>query len=108
MKKILNISILTITTILFISCSSNKSNNTSRLTGLSFNDPKNGNYIKNSSFENKDAPLGMVLVEGGSFTMGQVQDDVMFDWNTTPKKMHVRPFFMEFQDFFGIEFCIDF
>jgi gliding motility-associated lipoprotein GldJ len=95
MKKILNISILTITTILFISCSSNKSNNTSRLTGLSFNDPKNGNYIKNSSFENKDAPLGMVLVEGGSFTMGQVQDDVMFDWNTTPKKMHVRPFFMD-------------
>jgi gliding motility-associated lipoprotein GldJ len=37
----------------------------------------------------------MVLVEGGSFTMGQVQDDVMFDWNTTPKKMHVRPFFMD-------------
>ncbi|MDB9732586.1 gliding motility lipoprotein GldJ [Polaribacter sp.] len=95
MKKILNISILVLTTILFISCSSNKSNNTSRLTGLSFNDPKNGNYIKNSSFENKDAPLGMVLVEGGSFTMGQVQDDVMFDWNTTPKKMHVRPFFMD-------------
>ncbi|MEZ7876581.1 MAG: gliding motility lipoprotein GldJ, partial [Polaribacter sp.] len=23
------------------------------------------------------------------------QDDVMFDWNTTPKKMHVRPFFMD-------------
>ena len=37
----------------------------------------------------------MVAVEGGSFTMGQVQDDVMFDWNTTPKKIHVRSFFMD-------------
>jgi sulfatase modifying factor 1 len=95
MKKILNISIVILTAILFTNCSSNKSNNTSRLTGLSFNDPKNGNYIKNGSFESQDSPLGMVLVEGGSFTMGQVQDDVMFDWNTTPKKMHVRPFFMD-------------
>ena len=95
MKKILNISFVTLSIILFTSCSSNKSNNTSRLTGLSFNDPKNGNYIKNSSFEEQDLPLGTVLVEGGSFTMGQVQDDVMSDWNTTPKKIHVRPFFMD-------------
>jgi len=95
MKKILELSIVLLTTIIFTSCFTNKSNNTSRLTGLSFNDPKNGNYIKNSSFENQDSPMGMVLVEGGSFTMGQVQDDVMFDWNTTPKKMHVRPFFMD-------------
>jgi len=94
MEKILNISIVIVTIILFTSCSTNKSSNTSRLTGLSFNDPKNGNYIKNGSFESQ-TPLGMVLVEGGSFTMGQVQDDVMFDWNTTPKKMHVRPFFMD-------------
>ena len=67
----------------------------SRLTGLSFNDPKNGNYIRNSSFEGQETPLGMVDIEGGSFTMGQVQDDVMFDWNTTPKKIHVRSFFMD-------------
>jgi gliding motility-associated lipoprotein GldJ len=62
---------------------------------LSFNDPKNGNYIRNSSFDSQDIPLGMVTIEGGSFTMGQVQDDVMFDWNTTPKKIHVRSFFMD-------------
>ena len=95
MKKILNISFVTLSIILFTSCSSNNSNNTSRLTGLSFNDPKNGNYIKNSSFEDQDLPPGTVLIEGGSFTMGQVQDDVMSDWNTTPKKIHVRPFFMD-------------
>jgi gliding motility-associated lipoprotein GldJ len=94
MKKILKISIVVLTTILLTNC--NKStNNKSRLTGLSFNDPKNGNYIRNSSFEGQETPLGMVNIEGGTFTMGQVQDDVMFDWNTTPKKMHVRSFFMD-------------
>ena len=95
MKKIFKISFVVFITILFASCNSSRSNNTSRLTGLSFNDPKNGNYIRNNSFEGQVAPLGMVNIEGGSFTMGQVQDDVMFDWNTTPKKMHVRSFFMD-------------
>ena len=37
----------------------------------------------------------MVAVEGGTFTMGQVQDDVMFDWNTTPRQMHVRSFYLD-------------
>ncbi len=31
----------------------------------------------------------MVGVEGGTFTMGRVQDDVMYDWNTTPNNMHM-------------------
>jgi gliding motility-associated lipoprotein GldJ len=94
MKKIFKISIVVLTTILLANCNRSTSNK-SRLTGLSFNDPKNGNYIRNSSFEGQETPLGMVNIEGGSFTMGQVQDDVMFDWNTTPKKMHVRSFFMD-------------
>ena len=37
----------------------------------------------------------MVGIEGGTFVMGQVQDDVMFDWNTTPQKMHVRSFYLD-------------
>jgi gliding motility-associated lipoprotein GldJ len=37
----------------------------------------------------------MVAIEGGTFTMGQVQDDIMFDWNTTPQQMHVRSFYLD-------------
>lgn len=80
--------------LLFVNCKSSSSNK-SRLTGLSFNDPKNGNYIRANSFAGQETPLGMVAVEGGTFTMGQVQDDVMFDWNTTPNKIHVRSFYMD-------------
>jgi len=51
--------------------------------------------MKGTSFQGKKVPDGMVAIEGGSFTMGQVQDDVMFDWNTTPQKMHVRSFYLD-------------
>ncbi|MDO5509666.1 MAG: gliding motility lipoprotein GldJ [Weeksellaceae bacterium] len=37
---------------------------------------------------------GMVLVEGGSFTMGNVKTDVMRDWNNTPRRMQVRTFYL--------------
>lgn len=94
MKNILKISLILVFTLLIISCKKS-TNNTSSLTGLSFNDPKNGNYIRANAGKDQKPPLGMVAVEGGSFTMGQVQDDVMFDWNTTPKKLHVRSFFMD-------------
>ncbi|GAB7257488.1 gliding motility lipoprotein GldJ [Polaribacter sp. OB-PA-B3] len=94
MEKIFKISLVVFTTLLLANCNRSTTGK-SRLTGLSFNDPKNGNYIRNSSFEGQETPLGMVDIEGGSFTMGQVQDDVMFDWNTTPKKIHVRSFFMD-------------
>ncbi len=94
MRNVLKISIVVLTTMLLANCNKSTTGK-SKLTGLNFNDPKNGNYIRSTSFEGQKPPVGMVAVEGGSFTMGQVQDDVMFDWNTTPKKMHIRSFFMD-------------
>ncbi|MEE9409180.1 MAG: gliding motility lipoprotein GldJ [Polaribacter sp.] len=94
MRNLIKISLVVLTTILLTNCNRSTSGK-SKLTGLAFNDPNNGNFIRGNSFEGQKPPLGMVAVEGGSFTMGQVQDDVMFDWNTTPKKMHIRSFFMD-------------
>ncbi|APZ46561.1 gliding motility lipoprotein GldJ [Polaribacter reichenbachii] len=94
MKNIFKISFVLLTILLLSNCKSSNSNK-SRLTGLNFNDEKNGGFIRNNSFSGQETPPGMIGVEGGSFTMGQVQDDVMFDWNTTPKKIHVRSFFMD-------------
>ncbi|MBU3010316.1 gliding motility lipoprotein GldJ [Polaribacter vadi] len=94
MKNIFKISLVLVTILLLSNCKSSNSNK-SRLTGLNFNDEKNGGFIRNNSFSGQETPPGMIGVEGGSFTMGQVQDDVMFDWNTTPKKIHVRSFFMD-------------
>ncbi|WP_299051336.1 gliding motility lipoprotein GldJ [uncultured Polaribacter sp.] len=94
MKNIYKISLFTLCVFVLASCSRSTSGS-SKLTGIPFNNPKYGNYIRGGAFAGQDTPLGMVAIEGGTFTMGQVQDDVMFDWNTTPKKMHIRSFFMD-------------
>ena len=67
----------------------------STLTGWKFNDPNYGGFPINNKFKEYKTPDYMVLVEGGTFTMGSVQDDVMSDWNTTPKKMQIRSFYMD-------------
>ncbi len=62
-------------------------------TGWKPNDQK-GWFFSGKKKPNVKAWPGMVFVEGGSFTMGLVKDDVMRDWNNTPKRMQVRSFFM--------------
>ena len=94
MNKFFRITLFLFSLSLLISCNSARDNKSS-LTGWNFNDPKYGSYIKGTSFQGQKVPDGMVAIEGGSFTMGQVQDDVMFDWNTTPQQMHVRSFYMD-------------
>ncbi len=79
----------------FTSCS--KSSGTkggSRATGWKIND-KNGGFQHNSKFKKQETPPGMVPVEGGTFTMGKVQDDPMHDWNNSPNQQHVQSFFMD-------------
>jgi gliding motility-associated lipoprotein GldJ len=93
-KNIFKICLVLVLSLVLSSCNRSISGK-SRLTGLSFNEPNSGGYIRSNSFEKHEVPLGMVTIEGGSFTMGQVQDDVMFDWNTTPNQLHVRSFFMD-------------
>ncbi|CAM1373847.1 gliding motility lipoprotein GldJ [Tenacibaculum xiamenense] len=89
-------SLLAVSGLLIASCSSKRSGSgQSSLTGWNFNDPSYGGYLKGKYKEGNNVPPGMVHIEGGTFTMGLVQDDVMFDWNTTPRQMHVRSFYMD-------------
>jgi len=67
----------------------------STLTGWNFNDPRFGNFTAPVDYRGQKTPPGMILIEGGTFTMGHVQDDVMFDWNTTPVRQQVRTFYMD-------------
>lgn len=62
-------------------------------TGWKPNDQK-GWFFSGKKKPNVKAWPGMVFIEGGSFTMGLVKDDVMRDWNNTPKRMQVRSFYI--------------
>ena len=83
-------------TVGFTGCSKkgSGSGNTSSATGWKINDKKGG-FQHNSKYKQQDAAPGLVAVEGGTFTMGRVQDDVMHDWNNTPTQQHVQSFYMD-------------
>ena len=73
---------------------SSSSKNDSRATGWKIND-KDGGFQYNTGFKEQETAPGLVFVEGGTFTMGKVQDDVMHDWNNTPNQQHVQSFYMD-------------
>jgi len=78
-------------TLLLVGCGGN---NVSRGTGWDINSKKGG-FQYNVDFEDQETGPGLVFVEGGTFTKGQVQDDVMHDWNNTPTQQHVMSFYID-------------
>ena len=74
-----------------VSCGKNSQ---SRATGWSINSKKGG-FQYNTDFEDQETGPGLVFIEGGTFTKGQVQDDVMHDWNNTPTRQHVMSFYID-------------
>jgi len=74
--------------------SSSGGKNVSRATGWKIN-AKEGGFQYNSDFKEQETAPGLVFIEGGTFTKGKVQDDVMHDWNNTPTAQHVQSFYMD-------------
>lgn len=66
----------------------------SSTTGWDYNDPANGGFEVKNAVEQETGP-GLVLIEGGTFTMGRVQDDVMYEWNAVPRRVTVSSFYMD-------------
>ena len=86
----------------FASCSKKSSSQSgSRATGWNVDGKK-------AMANTKQMPgPGLVFVEGGTFTMGKVEDDVMSDWNNIPTQQHVQSFYMdetEVTNFMYLEF----
>ena len=96
-NKVMNTRLLLLLalTISIASCSKKSdSKGGSKATGWKINDKKGG-FQYASKFKKQATGPGLVLVEGGTFTMGKVQDDVMHDWNNTPNQQHVQSFYMD-------------
>jgi len=95
-KKFYKVLFYLVIIISLVSCHNRNPRKIVGLTGWSSKDKSAvGFYDSKAGYKGQLAPPGMVLIEGGTFTMGQVQDDVLFDWNTTPVKQQVRSFYMD-------------
>ena len=76
--------------ILLSSCGKERSGS----TGWAHNDLNNGGFEKAPFVEQETGP-GLVLIEGGTFTMGRVEDDVNFNWDNIPRRVTVSSFYMD-------------
>ena len=72
------------------SCSPERSST----TGWAYNDSNNGGFEKPYYYEQETGP-GLVLIEGGRFTMGRTEQDIFYDWNNVQKTVTVSSFYMD-------------
>lgn len=66
----------------------------STATGWNYNDKNQGGYYVAAAKDVKTGP-GLVFVQGGTFTMGATEEDVMGDWNNVPRRVTVNSFFID-------------
>lgn len=75
------------------SCKSNKKEK-SDVTGWNYNDKNMGGYQVSREKEQRTGP-GLVFVQGGTFTMGATEEDVMGEWNNIPTRKTVNSFYID-------------
>ena len=63
-------------------------------TGWKYNDPKYGGVEYKKPKEQKTAP-GLVFIPGGAFIMGQVGDDVGFEWNNAARRVTLDSYYID-------------
>lgn len=81
--------------LIIASCNNSRDyKDTSRATGWEL-DGKKSMFKYNTDYKGQGLPPGLIFIEGGTFTMGKVQEDVMHDWNNSPTQQHVQSFYMD-------------
>src|SRR3954471_11336015 len=90
MKKVSGKLIIFVGIVALASCSKERS----PVTAWEYNNPKNGGFEVVPYQEQETGP-GLILVEGGTFTMGRAEQDVTYDWNNIPRRVTVSSFYMD-------------
>ncbi|PQB04987.1 gliding motility lipoprotein GldJ [Aureitalea marina] len=92
---VLRLCIALVTAGVLVGCNKSRDyKNSSRATGWKVN-AKEGGLQYNAKAKEQETGPGLVFIEGGTFTMGKVQDDPMHDWNNSPNQQHVQSFYMD-------------
>lgn len=93
MKKLLKLSTVFIAIVLVFSSCGRKER--SDITGWKLNDQKWGGFEKQADYKGQEAGPNLVLIEGGTFTMGNTEQDVTFSWSSIPRRVTVSSFYMD-------------
>ena len=82
--------LLAVALLLATSCGKKKSS----VTGWNYNDEKTGGF-EVVPYEEQETGPGLVLIEGGTFSMGRTEQDVRYDWDNIPRRVSVSSFYMD-------------
>lgn len=95
-RTLLGFSLLCAGSALFLaSCSSkNKTFGVSEKTGWNYNDARLGGF-EVVNYAGQQTGPGLVPIEGGSYVMGQTEDNVTFQRNNSPRRVTVPSFYMD-------------
>jgi len=99
-KKIGSFVLLAVIIIAISSCSSKES---SKTTGWAYNDPDMGGFESREYIEQETGP-GLVLIEGGTFVMGNTQDQMVFNTDNYPRRLTIRSFYMDQTEVANIDY----
>ena len=97
MKAKYIIALMFSTSLMFVACGKHdisKSGQASTTTGWEYNSSENGGFEVVSDYTQETGP-GLKFIEGGTFTMGRVEQDIMWDWNNVPRRVTVSSFYMD-------------
>lgn len=75
----------------------------SPVTGWAYNEKENGGFDV-VPYEEQETGPGLVLIEGGTFTMGRNEQDVTYDWNNIPRRVTVSSFYMDLTEVRNIDY----
>ena len=95
-KCIFTLAVLASISIVFNGCSRNGSVKSGESSATGWKIGENGGFdYKGKDYKDQIQGPNLILIHGGTFTKGRVQDDVMKDWNNAPTRMQVRSFYMD-------------
>ncbi len=89
MKRIKNLLLLAVVVVI-ASCSSEESS----VTGWKYNDSKWGGF-EVADYVGQQTGPNLVMVEGGTFMMGNTEQDVMYKWDHIPRRVTVQSFYID-------------
>ena len=94
MKRLINLFTVLLMVFAIMGMYSCNKKEASSTTGWKHNDPEWGGFEVADKTEQKTGP-GLVLVPGGTFVMGQTEEDVMYNYDNVARRVTVSSFYMD-------------
>ncbi len=102
MKKILLAGLLGV--LAMTSCNNSNQGGRSSTTGWAYNSQEWGGFEKPMEYQGQITGPNLAFIEGGTFNMGQTEEDVMKDYRGVPRRVTVSSFYMDQTEVSNIDY----